>query len=112
MGNRVCIPKEKLIQMFWGESAQERTSDVVRIFSGRFSLEEIVKQVETGIGEAAEYHKKQIETFAKKNVHNEIANAVMLADFYLPDCQSEICFQMKNSLTFLYNTYCLVHKKK
>lgn len=99
MGKQVCIPKAKLIQMFWGKHAEGLVLDIIKKFSGEFTLEEIAKQLETGAGEVAEYQKGRIEAFSGKNANNEIANAITLADFYLPNLPCEVCFQMKNSFT-------------
>lgn len=96
MHNPFCISKDQLIQIFWGQSTDERLGKLLEKFSSRYSLFEMYQQIRTERGEVGEYFKKELESFSKKTAHEEITHAITLADFYFPDSNPVICFEMKH----------------
>lgn len=96
MENRFCISKSELIKIFWGGMAEDRLNTVQRKFADRYSWEEMLRQTENKEGEVGKFNKEENEKFSNKNINNEIANAIFLADFYFLESNPDICFEMKH----------------
>ncbi len=95
MENQLCITQKKLIQIFWTNRNKILIDALIQKFSGKFSLLEMIKQMETEKGEVGIYFKEEIKKFTKKTEANEIANAIDLADFYFLDSNPTICFKAR-----------------
>lgn len=96
MENKFCISKSELIKIFWGGMAEDRLNAVQAKFADRYSWEEILQQTENEEGEVGKFNKEENEKFSNKNINNEIANAVTLADLYFLESDPDICFEMKH----------------
>jgi hypothetical protein len=96
MNNPACIQKQDLLRMFWHDSTQSRLAALLEKFGDRFSLQEIHDQMQSGEGEVGEYFKNELKRFSTVTINDEVANALTLSDFYFPDAESSICFEMRS----------------
>lgn len=83
-----------MIEIFHRGNAVAAIDDL-RMRFPEFSLGEIYKQFCAETGDVWEYQKKYFEKFSMKTENNELAHAITLADFYFPDSNPTICFEMK-----------------
>lgn len=97
MKNQFCISKEDLAVLFYGETTKTRLDILLKKFEYKYLLNEIEEQMREGKGEVAEYFKGEVRRFSTKTENAEIANAISLADLYLVDLPSQVCFEMKNN---------------
>lgn len=81
--------------MFWGGTTDERVSAMLSKFLGKYSLQEIHDQMKDNVGEVGKYIENENKIFSTKTTNDEIGNALTLADFYFPDSDPSICFEMK-----------------
>ncbi|MBU1923520.1 MAG: hypothetical protein KJ710_04615 [Candidatus Omnitrophica bacterium] len=95
MNNPICIPNERLIHLFYRQLTIEKTDRLIKHFSNKYSLADILGQLKAENGEVYEYDKNEIDKFATITAHEEIANAITLAGFYFLDTNPVICFEMK-----------------
>lgn len=94
--NQFCISKNNLIQLFWKQTTEERLNNVLEKFSSQYSILEMSEQIKTETGEVGEYFKTEMKKFRTKTENVEIAHAITLADFYFPEADPFICFEMKS----------------
>lgn len=97
MNNQFCIKKDDLVKIFWEQKATEMTNQLLQLFRGSYSYAEINQQINAGEGEVAEYFKRENNIFSKKTLNVETVHSITLADFYFPDSNPLICFEMKSS---------------
>lgn len=96
MNNQLCIDKKRLIELFLVSNAKKTLNSALQKFWGRFSLVEIYEQMKAEKGEVEEYYKGELKKFSGKNINNEFSNAITLAEFYFPNSNPLICFEMKS----------------
>lgn len=94
--SQFCISKENLNKLFYTELAETRLDLILEKFSDKYSPQEIFEQTESEQGEVGEFCKKQNDKFSEKTENVEIAHSIDLAQFYFPDENPEICFNLKN----------------
>ena len=95
MNNPLCIPYERLIDLFYRKPTIEKIDRLIEHFSGKYSFAEIVEQYKSEKGEVYDYDKNEINEFAAVTAYEEIANAITLAGMYFPDSNPVVCFEMK-----------------
>ena len=81
--------------MFWGQTTKRRLDNLLKKFSNKYSYLEMYIQMISGQGKVGEYLNNETRQFTKKTESNEIAHAIILADFYFIGSNPQICFNMK-----------------
>ena len=97
MENGYCIPKNDLYALL--EQRQKAMLNRVMAQFPRLTSQEMVAQMEREEGEFNEAVKAERLAFAKKTSNVEIVLAFQLADFYFPDLNPEICFEMRRGFS-------------
>mgnify|MGYP001578198932 CR=1 FL=1 len=98
MRNPFCISKNKLKKLIEIKT-QERLFTQIKKFKGSFALEEMFEQMENGSGIFDDSMIADTTKFTSKTENVEAFLAIDLSDFYFPNEESEICFEMKSGFS-------------
>lgn len=100
MNNPFCISKNKLYKMFWHDKSRDRFDKLIKKFSNKYIVEEMLDQVIREDGEVYDYFTQEIKTFTRTTTSEETASSFNLSDFYFgSNVETEICFEMKRSFS-------------
>ena len=93
-----CISKENLNKLFYTELGEERVNLILKNFSDKYSLSDIISMMNDENNEIGKFCKQQNDKFAVKTENVEIVHSIDLAELYFPNENPDICFNIKNSV--------------
>ncbi len=98
MENEFCISKTNFNNLLMRDR-EAMLKRVMGRFAETMTLQEMATQMERGEGAFDDAIKAEHAKFSNKTENVEIIVALQLADFYFPDINAELCFEMRRDFS-------------